>query len=209
MIGEEPEWITYDTWGAHLPECPEGYELSIGAENFMEILRRYGGPTAIDDWNRLADELMPLTKGVTALPSTAVRGDAGVLLTLAAKYPKAFIDVIANAQKITAPFNLTKYGVQDAFLTNYLDLIAFLLQGLPSNGTLTAVMAFMVDEFYKPRRWTFQGRLGPDHRPLARSVTKHAGCSVRTSTPVDRSSSRTAVPPACQGQPHAARARRW
>ena len=30
------------------------------------------------------------------------------------------------------------------------DLIAFLLQGLPSNGTLTAVMAFMVDEFYKP-----------------------------------------------------------
>ena len=20
MIGEEPEWLTYDTWGAHLPE---------------------------------------------------------------------------------------------------------------------------------------------------------------------------------------------
>ena len=188
MIGEEPEWITYDTWGAHLPECPEGYELSIGAENFMEILRRYGGPTAIDDWNRLADELMPLTKGVTALPSTAVRGDAGVLLTLAAKYPKAFIDVIANAQKITAPFNLTKYGVQDAFLTNYLDLIAFLLQGLPSNGTLTAVMAFMVDEFYKPDAvMDFpKGGSGQIAAALARGVTKHAGCSVRTSTPVDQ-----------------------
>ena len=188
MIGEEPEWITYDTWGAHLPECPEGYELSIGAENFMEILRRYGGPTAIDDWNRLADELMPLTKGVTALPSTAVRGDAGVLLTLAAKYPKAFIDVIANAQKITAPFNLTKYGVQDAFLTNYLDLIAFLLQGLPSNGTLTAVMAFMVDEFYKPDAvMDFpKGGSGQIAAALARGVTKHDGCSVRTSTPVDQ-----------------------
>ena len=131
MIGEEPEWINYDTWGAHLPECPEGYELSIGAENFHGDPRRYGGPTAIDDWNRLADELRPLTKGVTALPSTAVRGDAGVLLTLGLRYPKAFIDVIANAQKITAPFNLDSYGVQDAFLKNYLDLIAFLLQGLP------------------------------------------------------------------------------
>ena len=54
MIEEEPEWITYDTWGAHLPEVPEGYELSIGAENFMEILRRYGGPTAIADWEKLA-----------------------------------------------------------------------------------------------------------------------------------------------------------
>ena len=34
-------------------------------------------------------------------------------------------------------FNLTEYGVRDKFLTNYLDLIAFLLQGLPSNGTRT------------------------------------------------------------------------
>ena len=41
MIGEEPEWITYDTWGAHLPEAPDGYELSIGAAQFKEILRRY------------------------------------------------------------------------------------------------------------------------------------------------------------------------
>ena len=41
MIGEEPEWINYDTWGAHLPEAPDGYELSIGAAQFKEILRRY------------------------------------------------------------------------------------------------------------------------------------------------------------------------
>tara|TARA_B110001452_G_scaffold249077_1_gene236320 strand:- start:136 stop:1983 length:1848 start_codon:yes stop_codon:yes gene_type:complete len=188
MIEEEPEWITYDTWGAHLPEVPEGYELSIGAENFMEILRRYGGPTAREDWNRLADELMPLTKGVTALPSTAVRGDAGILLTLGLRYPRAFVDVIANAQKITAPLDLDKYGVKDAFLRNYLDLIAFLLQGLPANGTLTAVMAFMVDEFYKPDAvMDFpKGGSGQMAAALERGVTKHAGCSVRTSTSVEQ-----------------------
>ncbi|EOD31741.1 Phytoene desaturase [Emiliania huxleyi CCMP1516] len=187
MVGEEPEWINYDTWGAHLPEVPEGYELSIGAENFMEILRRYGGPTAREDWDRLAEQLMPLTKGVTALPSTAVRGDAGVLLTLGARYPRAFLDVILNAQKITAPFDLEAYGVRDPFLKNYLDLIAFLLQGLPSNGTLTAVMAFMVDEFYKPDAvMDFpKGGSGAMAAALARGVTKHAGCSVRTSTPVE------------------------
>jgi len=188
MIDEEPEWITYDTWGAHLPEVPEGYELSIGAENFMEILRRYGGPTAREDWDRLAEQLLPLTKGVTALPSASVRGDAGVLLTLAAKYPFAFFDVLRNAQKITAPFDLESYGVKDAFLKNYLDLIAFLLQGLPSNGTLTAVMAFMVDEFYKPNAvMDFpKGGSGEMAAALARGVTKHQGCSVRTSTPVEQ-----------------------
>ena len=141
MIGEEPEWITYDTWGAHLPEVPEGYELSIGAENFLKILDTWGGPTARADWEKLAKELRPLSKGVMALPSTAVRDDAGVLLTLGLRYPKAFLDVISNANKIIAPFDLDAYGVEDAFLKNYLDLIAFLLQGLPSNGTLTAVMA--------------------------------------------------------------------
>lgn len=52
MIGEEPEWIEYDTWGAHLPEVPEGYELSIGADNFKQILRTYGGAWgSLPAWN--------------------------------------------------------------------------------------------------------------------------------------------------------------
>ena len=187
MIGEEPEWINYDTWGAHLPEVPEGYELSIGAENFMEILRRYGGPTAASDWDKLSEQLMPLTSGVTALPSTAVRGDLGIFATLVGKYPVAFWDVVKNKDAILAPFDLEAYGVKDPFLKNYLDLIAFLLQGLPADGTLTAVMAFMVDEFYKPdAKMDFpRGGSGEIANALARGVTKHAGCSVRTSTNVD------------------------
>ena len=49
------QWITYDTWGAHLPEVPDGYELSIGAENFIKILDTYGGPTAVSDWQILSE----------------------------------------------------------------------------------------------------------------------------------------------------------
>ena len=119
---------------------PEGYELSIGEENFREILRRYGGPTAEQDWNTLAESLRPLAKGVMGLPSTAVRGDAGIFLTLAAKYPLSFLAVLKDAPQILAPFDLEAFGVKDPFLKNYLDLIAFLLQGLPAEGTLTAVM---------------------------------------------------------------------
>lgn len=188
MVGEEPEWINYDTWGAHLPEVPEGYELSIGAENFKTILRTWGGPTALDEWESLANQLRPLSKGVMALPSTAVRGDIGVLATLGLRYPRAFFDIIKDAQKIIAPFDLDNYGVKDPFLRNYLDLIAFLLQGLPSNGTLTAVMAYMVEDFYRPGAvMDFpKGGSGAIAEALARGVTKHAGCSVRTSTSVEQ-----------------------
>ena len=50
----------------------------------------YGGPSAVADWEALASRLRPLSAGVMGLPSTAVRGDAGVLVTLAARYPRAF-----------------------------------------------------------------------------------------------------------------------
>lgn len=51
------------------------------------------GPAAADDWAKLETALRPLSKGVMALPSTAVRGDLGVLLTMGLKYPRAFLDV--------------------------------------------------------------------------------------------------------------------
>jgi len=188
MIGEEPEWITYDLWGAHLPEAPDGYELSIGAENFKEILRRYGGPSALADWEKLSAELRPLSKGVMGIPSTAVRGDWGLLLTLAAKYPRALCQVLLDAPKIIAPFDLKALGVTDPFLANYLDLLAFLLQGLPASETLTAVMAYMVEDFYRPGAvMEFpKGGSGEIAKALARGVTKNPGCTVRVRSPVKR-----------------------
>jgi hypothetical protein len=35
-------------------------------------------------------------------------------------------------------------------LKNYLNLLCFLLQGLPAEGTISAVMAYMIDDFFKP-----------------------------------------------------------
>ena len=188
QVQEEPEWITYDTWGAHIPEQPDGYDLSIGAENFKLILGRYGGATALEDWEALSEQLRPLSKGVMGLPSSAVRGDLGVLLTLGLRYPRAFLRVIRDAAEITAPFDLAKRGVKDRFLGNYLDLIAFLLQGLPSNGTLTAVMAYMVEDFYREGAVMDFPRGGSAGivDALVRAIEKKDGCSVHRSTPVER-----------------------
>ena len=187
MIGEEPTWITYDRWGAFLPEAPDGYELSIGADNFLKILDRYGGPTAKSDWETLAAQVRPMAKTIMCLPSTAIRGDWGILLTLAAKYPKSFFDVIFEAENIVKPFNLDDYGVKDKFLRNYLDLIAFLLQGLPADQTLTAVMAYMVEDFYREGAVLDYPKGGSKGLidALARGVTKHEGCDVQISSSVE------------------------
>lgn len=40
--------------------------------------------------------------------------------------------------------------VSDEFIKDYLDLLSFLLSGLPSSGTIAAEMAVMFNEWYKP-----------------------------------------------------------
>ena len=189
MIGEEPEWITFDRWGAFLPEAPDGYCVSIGASQFEQVLATYGGPTALDDWRRLAARLRPLTDGVKALPAVAVRPDAGALLTVVAKYPRAVARTLQDAARgLTRPFSeiLREVAVTDRFLTNYLNMLAFLLQGLPSEGTLTAVMAYMIDDFFqKDAVMDFPvGGSGALVGALARGVTKHGG-SIRKGAHVE------------------------
>ena len=72
------------------------------------------------------------------LPSTAVRPDLGTLATLGLRYPGPFLSVLRDAPRILAPFDMddaaSPFRVRDPFLRNYLDLIAFLLQGLPAPG---------------------------------------------------------------------------
>ncbi|EED93915.1 predicted protein [Thalassiosira pseudonana CCMP1335] len=187
MIEEEPEWLTYDQWGAFLPEAPEGYQMSIGAENFCKILETYGGEGAVEDWEKLAEQLRPMAGGIKGIPHAAIRGDWGIFLTLILKYPLSFMNVLKYAPAFTAPFDLDKLGVTNKFLRNYLEMLAFLLQGLPADQTLTVVMAYMVEDFFRENAvMDFpKGGSGELMGALARGVTKREGCSVEVSTSVD------------------------
>ena len=40
--------------------------------------------------------------------------------------------------------------ITDPFVRNWLDLLCFLLSGLPANGTIAAEVAFMFNEWYQP-----------------------------------------------------------
>eukprot|EP00579_Thalassiosira_antarctica_P004806 CAMPEP_0201884416 /NCGR_PEP_ID=MMETSP0902-20130614/17150_1 /ASSEMBLY_ACC=CAM_ASM_000551 /TAXON_ID=420261 /ORGANISM="Thalassiosira antarctica, Strain CCMP982" /LENGTH=592 /DNA_ID=CAMNT_0048413379 /DNA_START=76 /DNA_END=1851 /DNA_ORIENTATION=+ len=187
MIEEEPEWITYDQWGAFLPEAPEGYQMSIGAENFVKILETYGGKEAVEDWEMLAKSIRPMSAGIKGIPHVSIRSDWGILLTVAAKYPLSFLNVLRIAPVFTESFNLDELGLKSEFLRNYLDMLAFLLQGLPADQTLKVVMAYMVEDFFRENAvMDFpKGGSGAMMAALARGVTKHKGSSVEVSSGVD------------------------
>lgn len=147
-IAESPEWATYDTWGCHLPEGQ--FETSVGADQFCDILLQLRGETAVSEWRELQRVMEPLKDAAIALPPLALRLDWGAALTAGGHF-LPLLGHIGDIPKLTGPFGRIMDGViRDPFVKNWLDLLCFLLSGLPANGTSAAEMAFMFADWYRP-----------------------------------------------------------
>uniref|UniRef100_A0A0G4I0H7 Amine oxidase domain-containing protein n=1 Tax=Chromera velia CCMP2878 TaxID=1169474 RepID=A0A0G4I0H7_9ALVE len=148
-IEEEPEWILYDTWGVSLPEGK--FNATVGPEPFLEIVDRFGGPGAKEEWLEFMKFMEPLSDAAMAVNSLYVRIDSWILVSLLFQLYESYIS-IKFADSLTRPFSeiAKEGGIKDRFLSNWLNMLAFLLQGLPADGTKGAVMAYMLADWYRP-----------------------------------------------------------
>lgn len=147
-IEENVEWVNYDTWGCLLPEGK--FNTVVGADDFCDVLKRLRGEKAVQEWRNLQATMKPLTDAVNAIPPLAIRYDLAVAIALL-PYLSATIWHTPNILRLTGSFsNIIDGVVQDEFIRNWLDLLCFLLSGLPASGTSGAEMAFMFAEWYKP-----------------------------------------------------------
>merc|ERR1712157_366256 len=94
----------------------------------------------------------PLSNAAQALTSMALREDAGAVATLGLRYPKELVQTLANGQALNEPFSniMEEMSLKNKFVINWLDMLCFLLQGLPAAGTMNAVMAYMLADWYRP-----------------------------------------------------------
>mmetsp|Transcript_30372 Transcript_30372/g.90568 ORF Transcript_30372/g.90568 Transcript_30372/m.90568 type:complete len:601 (-) Transcript_30372:415-2217(-) len=152
ITGEEPEWISYDRWGTVLPDGSK-FAAKIGPEEFGDVLKEHGGPGAEEEFARLMERMGPLSDAAQALTSMALREDAGAVATLL-RYPRELFDTLKQGQALNDPFaeilNDPELNVTNKFVRNWLDMLCFLLQGLPAAGTMNAVMAYMLADWYRP-----------------------------------------------------------
>jgi phytoene dehydrogenase-like protein len=149
IIEEEPEWITYDRWGTVLPSGK--FAAKIGPEEFGSVLDEHGGPGAREEFEQLMERMGPLSDAAQALTSMALREDAGAIVTLA-RYPRELFATLKQGQSLNDPFKLImdEMEIKNEFVKNWLDMLCFLLQGLPAAGTMNAVMAYMLADWYRP-----------------------------------------------------------
>ncbi len=147
-IGEELPCVTYDTWGCCLPE--DDFDTSVGAQQFCEVLLRLRGESAVTEWRELQRVMEPLAKAAIAIPSAALRFDFGAAITVS-RFAPSLIPHVANVGKLTGSFARIMDGVvKDSFIRNWLDMLCFLLSGLPADGTSAAEVAFMFADWYRP-----------------------------------------------------------
>lgn len=141
-------WLQYNTWGCHLPEGH--FETEVGADQFCEVLQALGRPEAVAQWRELQRVMEPLAAASVALPTAALRWNSGIFQTLTPFLPQ-LLSQLPQVQRLTRPFSqISDPVITDPFLRNWLDLLCYLLSGLPAQGTIAAEMAFMFADWYRP-----------------------------------------------------------
>jgi phytoene dehydrogenase-like protein len=147
-IGEKLPCVTYDTWGCCLPEGD--FDTSVGAEQFCEVLKKFRGDEAVAEWRSLQRLMEPFASAAVAIPPAALRLDLGAALTVG-RFAPSLVRHTPNVAKLTGSFSRIMDGViKDPFIRNWLNMLCFLLSGLPADGTSAAEVAFMFADWYRP-----------------------------------------------------------
>lgn len=148
-IGEELPCLTYDTWGCCLPEGD--FDTSVGADQFCEILQQLRGEQAVSEWRNLQQIMEPLKAAAIALPPAALRWDWRAARTVG-QFAPSLIRYAPQMAKLTGAFtNIIDGAITDPFVQNWLNLLCFLLSGLPASDTSAAEVAFMFADWYRPQ----------------------------------------------------------
>jgi len=179
-VGESPDWSQYEGWCMYTPEG-DYFAKAGDMESFKQTMSRLGnGAATVAQWERLLEFIEPLQRAVLAVPPLALRADFGALST-ALPYLPTMADprIGLKARFLSGPWSavLDAAGVNDRWLRNWFDFLAFAFSGLPSDGTVAAAMVYMLAELHADgARMDYPvGGSGAVVDALVRGLTKHGG----------------------------------
>jgi len=182
-IGEKVPVASYRDWGLLLPEGQ--LRVEVGLEPFLEVVRQLRGTAASDEWARFMRVLEPSCRAARALPLLAIRPGLGLARTLGGQA----LNLLAQAgslAKLGGTFGpLARCHLSDPFLLHWVDLLCFLISGLPMDQTSAAAMATLFGEWFEPGA-CLDYPLGGSAAVVAalqRGMERHGG-SLHTNTPV-------------------------
>jgi phytoene dehydrogenase-like protein len=155
-LGEEVPVKTYDGISMWTPEGH--WRFQTGDDDapggFCDLLREKATDPelAIKEWKALKGRLEPLYDALDACPLTALRQDAGLLISTVIAipfyltHPKVMLDI---PYILDSFHKLSEQYVTEPFLKQWIDMLAF-FSGFPAEGTMGATMIYSIPGFHRP-----------------------------------------------------------
>ena len=188
LIGEgnSIKYKKYDGWMMSLPEGI--FKFKVGKGNFEEIIKKYGGSNALNEWNTLLNTIKPLQDLAVSINPLCLRNDFTVFFTIL-PYLAGLLKGIFVANKVEGNFkDIIKDIVKDKFLLNWFDFLSFALSGNAADGTIAAAVVYTMRDLHQLRAELDYpvGGGGAIVDALVRGIEKNGKGKVLLSTHVDQ-----------------------
>ena len=178
------EVISYREWDVILPE---GHlRTGVGSADFEAVLCDLRSPAVAQEWRSFMEVLQPIAAAADALPLLALRPGADVMGQLLRRGSQLLPHLAAMRHLGGAFAPLVDKHLSDPFLRHWVDLLCFLISGMPMADTNAAAMATLFGEWFDPEASLDYPKGGSASvaAALVRGLEAHGGqlqlrCSVR------------------------------
>ena len=148
-VGEELPVIPYREWGLLLPEGQ--LRIGVGSDPFLAVLRQLRGPAVAEEWAAFLRWLEPYCRAANALPLLALRPGLGMAGVLGARGSAALLRHAPRMAALGGSFGpMARRHLRDPFLLHWVEMLSFLISGLPLDQTSAAAMATLFGEWFEP-----------------------------------------------------------
>ena len=175
-LDESLEVMSYRDWDVLFPE---GHlRIGVGADGFEQVVQQLRGDAAVEEWRRFARTLQPIAAAADALPLLAL--PAGGIDGLGPLFRRSgrLLPHLPALRHLSGAFGpLVDRHLTDPFLRHWVDLLCFLISGMPMADTNAAAMATLFGEWFDPEACLDFPRGGSAGvvNALVRGLQKHGG----------------------------------
>tara|TARA_Y100000589_G_scaffold221535_1_gene209093 strand:+ start:3208 stop:4731 length:1524 start_codon:yes stop_codon:yes gene_type:complete len=148
LLDEAIEVKHYKGWRVLFPES--NFDLEVGDSPFRKKINELRGENSLREWDAFISEVKPLSKIISKMPLLTT-SPTNLNLIEGINLARKFLPNIQNAAKLRVGFGkIAEKHLNDPFLLNWVDLLSFLISGMPMNDTNTAAMSTLFDEWFQP-----------------------------------------------------------
>ena len=151
LLDEKLEVKRYKGWKVLFPEAE--FDLEVGDLPFREKIKELRGHEVLNEWDAFIKAVKPLSKIIDKMPLLTTSPEnlnLQEILNLSIK----LLPEIKHASNLRKGFGeIANKFLNDPFLTNWVDLLSFLISGMSMHDTNTAAMATLFNEWFNPNAY--------------------------------------------------------